>query len=97
MKKCKEQDPAAIATGSAMQGFKLLLAYSMGLAIPFMATSLAINTFLSHFMAIQKYMRIIMIVSGLLLIAFGVILLTDNVPMLLSAAPDLGVEELIVP
>ncbi|RJQ24067.1 MAG: cytochrome c biogenesis protein CcdA [Nitrospiraceae bacterium] len=84
-------------TGSAMQGFKLLLVYSAGLAIPFVTTSLLINTFLSHFRAIQKYMRVIMILSGLLLIAFGVILLTDSVHILLSMAPDLGVEELIIP
>lgn len=85
----------ASTTGSAMQGFKLLVAYSMGLAIPFMATALAINSFLGHYTAIQKYMRLIMVISGLLLIGFGIILLTDNVPMLLSVAPDLGVEDLI--
>ncbi len=82
-------------TGSALQGFYLLLAYSLGLAIPFVATSLAINSFISHFTAIQKRMKIIMVISGLLLIGFGVILLTDNVPFLLSIAPDLGVEDLI--
>lgn len=85
----------ASTTGSAFQGFKLLLVYSLGLAIPFMATSLAINTFLSHVSAIHRYMRVIMIISGLLLIGFGIILLTDNVHLLLSVAPDLGVEELI--
>jgi cytochrome c-type biogenesis protein len=85
----------ASTTGSALQGFYLLLAYSLGLAIPFVATSLAINTFLSHFTAIQKRMKLIMIISGLLLIGFGVILLTDNVPFLLSIAPDLGVEDLL--
>ncbi|MBI4683032.1 MAG: sulfite exporter TauE/SafE family protein [Nitrospirae bacterium] len=85
----------ASTTGSAMQGFKLLLVYSLGLAIPFMATSLAINSFLSHYSAIQKYMRLIMFLSGLLLIAFGVILLTDKVHLLLSIAPDLGVEDLV--
>jgi cytochrome c-type biogenesis protein len=85
----------AAASGSTMYGFKLLSVYSAGLAIPFLATSLAINTFLSHFGAIQKYMRIIMILSGLLLIAFGVILLTETTYLLLSIAPDLGVEELI--
>jgi cytochrome c-type biogenesis protein len=85
----------ASTTGSVMQGFYLLLVYSLGLAIPFMATSLAINAFLSHFSAIQKYMRLIMILSGLLLIGFGVILLTDNISLLLSIAPDFGVEELI--
>jgi len=86
----------ASTTGSAMQGFWLLLVYSLGLAIPFMITALAINTFLSHFTAIQKYMKLIMILSGLLLIAFGVIMLTDNLPMLLSIAPDFGVEELLI-
>lgn len=85
----------ASTTGSAMQGFKLLLVYSLGLAIPFMATSLAINSFLSHYSSIQKYMRIIMFLSGLLLIGFGVILLTDKVHLLLSIAPDLGVEDLV--
>ncbi len=85
----------ASTTGSAMQGFWLLLVYSLGLAVPFMMTALAINTFLSHFSAIQKYMKVIMILSGLLLIAFGVIMLTDNLPLLLSITPDLGVDELI--
>jgi len=82
-------------TGSAMQGFKLLLVYSLGLAIPFMATSLAINSFLSHYGSIQKHMRWIMALSGLLLIGFGIILLTDKVHLLLSIAPDLGVEDLV--
>jgi len=85
----------ASTTGSAMQGFKLLLVYSLGLAIPFMATSLAINSFLSNFKVIQRYMKLIMILSGLLLIGFGIILLTDKVYLLLSIAPDFGVENLV--
>jgi len=85
----------ASTTGSAMTGFKLLLVYSAGLAIPFVATALMINSFLSHFSAIQKYMKLIMIISGLLLIGFGVILLMDKVYLLLNIAPDLGVEDLI--
>ncbi len=85
----------ASTTGSAMEGFKLLLVYSAGLAIPFVATALLINSFLSHFSAIQKYMKVIMIISGLMLIGFGIILLTDKVYVLLSIAPDLGVEDLI--
>jgi len=85
----------ASTTGSAMEGFKLLLVYSAGLAIPFVATALLINSFLSHFSAIQKYMKLIMIISGLLLIGFGIILLMDKVYLLLNIAPDLGVEDLI--
>jgi len=38
---------------------------------------------------------LIMIVSGLLLIGFGIILLTDSVHILLNYAPDLGVEGII--
>jgi cytochrome c-type biogenesis protein len=87
----------ASTTGSAMYGFKLLLVYSLGLAIPFLATSLAINTFLSHFRAVQRYMRAILILSGLLLIGFGIILLTDSIPLLLGIMPDLEVERLITP
>lgn len=85
----------ASTTGSAMEGFKLLVVYSAGLAIPFVATALLINSFLSHFSAIQKYMKLIMIISGLLLIGFGVILLMDKVYLLLNIAPDLGVEDLL--
>lgn len=85
----------ASTSGSALKGFWLLLVYSLGLAVPFLVTALTINTFLSHFASIQKYMRLIMILSGLLLISFGVIMLTDNLPMLLNIAPDLGLEELI--
>ncbi len=80
-------------SGEAFYGFKLLSAYSAGLGIPFFITSLAINTFLSHFSAILKYMRVIKILSGLLLIAFGVILLLDYGPFLLGYVPDLGIEE----
>jgi cytochrome c-type biogenesis protein len=87
----------ASTAGSALYGFKLLLTYSVGLAIPFLATSLTINTFLSNYSSIQRYMRIIMILSGLLLIAFGVILLTDSVYLLLGIAPDLGIDTLLSP
>lgn len=85
------------SAGSVMYGFKLLSVYSLGLAIPFLATSLAINSFLSHFRAIHKYMKVIMVISGLLLIGFGLILVTESMHLLLSIAPDFGVKELIVP
>ncbi len=75
-------------TGSAFYGFKLLLIYSAGLAIPFFITSMAINTFLSHYRGIQKYMKAIMILSGLLLIGFGVLLLTGEVTSLMSLVPQ---------
>ncbi len=82
----------ASTAASAAYGFKLLLVYSVGLGIPFFLTAIAINTFLSHFSAIHRYMKVIMILSGLLLIAFGVILLTDSVRLLPDLIPDFGIK-----
>ena len=58
-------------------GIVLLAAYSMGLGIPFFIASLAFNTFLSAFDRIKRYMRVIMLVSGIFLILIGVLLITD--------------------
>ena len=78
----------ASTSGSAFYGFKLLLVYSLGLAIPFFITSLAINTFLSRFSLVNKYMRPILILSGLLLIAFGILFLTGSLTSLVGLVPE---------
>jgi cytochrome c-type biogenesis protein len=67
----------ASASKSFTMGIMLLTAYSMGLGIPFFLSSLAFNSFLSAFSRVKKYMRVVTIVSGLFLIAIGVLLLTD--------------------
>lgn len=82
----------ASAQGSMVYGLKLLSVYSLGLALPFMLSSLAFNTFLGYTKVIHKYMKPIMVVSGLILIAFGVLLLLDKVTALSSLIPDFGIE-----
>jgi cytochrome c-type biogenesis protein len=77
--------------GSAAYGLKLLAVYSLGLAVPFFFSSLGFNAFLSYSRKISQYMRYIMIVSGLLLIGFGILLLTDNVTRLTALFPDFGI------
>ncbi len=81
----------ASSKGSAVFGLKLLAVYSLGLAIPFLISSLGFNSFLSYSNKIRKYMRVIMIISGLLLIVFGLLLLTNNVRQLSSLLPDFGI------
>jgi cytochrome c-type biogenesis protein len=81
----------ASSKGSAQFGFKLLAVYSLGLAVPFFFSSLMFNSFLSYSVRIRKYMRIIMLLSGVVLIAFGILLLTNNVRRLMSFFPDLGI------
>ncbi|MBI5075658.1 MAG: cytochrome c biogenesis protein CcdA [Nitrospirae bacterium] len=81
----------ASSKGSAEYGFKLLAVYSLGLAVPFFISSLMFNSFLSYSARIRKYMKVIMLVSGIVLIAFGVLLLTNNVRQLTTLFPDLGI------
>ncbi len=82
----------ASSKASATYGLKLLSVYSLGLAIPFILSTLAINAFLSHAKKIYKFMNVIMIFSGLILIAFGIMLLTNRVIMLSAMLPDLGIK-----
>jgi cytochrome c-type biogenesis protein len=50
----------------------------MGLGLPFFLSSLAFNSFLSTFEKMKRYMRVITLVSGLFLIAIGILMLTDT-------------------
>jgi cytochrome c-type biogenesis protein len=81
----------ASTKGSAVEGVKLLSVYSAGLAVPFLLAAVAFNSFLSYTKIIYRYMRPIMIISGLLLIAFGVLLLTNRVRDLAGYFPDFGI------
>jgi len=68
----------AVTSESSWAGVLLFLSYSMGLAIPFMLTSLGINTFLSYFQRLKRHMRFISIVTGVLLMVTGVLIFFDS-------------------
>jgi cytochrome c-type biogenesis protein len=59
------------ATQSMSTGILLLGTYSLGLAIPFLLTAVAINQFLVYYKGILKHTRTIMLISGLILIFIG--------------------------
>ena len=82
----------ASSSGSTIFGVKLLAFYSLGLAIPFLLSALAFNTFLSYTKGVLKHMKLIMAISGIVLIIFGVLLLTDRVSQLSTWFPDLGLD-----
>lgn len=77
---------------SATYGLKLLAVYSLGLAVPFILSTLAINYFFSYTRKLQKFMRAVMIISGLVLIAFGIILLSNNIGWLAGFFPNFGIK-----
>ena len=62
---------------SVSLGILLLAFYSLGLGIPFLLTSLAINTFLVYFDRFKKYLGIVTSLSGIFLIIIGLLLLTN--------------------
>ena len=64
------------------QGVALLGAYSLGLGLPFLGTSLAINQFLNFFSRVKRHMRAVEVVAGVLLILVGVLVATDKLQVL---------------
>ena len=72
-------------------GILLLLAYSMGLAIPFFLSALAMHRFLIIFKRFKKYIRLCEIITGLFLIAVGVMVYGNyltRLSALFSSLPD---------
>ena len=63
---------------SVNQGILLLSIYSLGLAIPFLLTAIAINQFFVAFKKIRRHYHTIEIVSGLLMIIIGVLIFTNR-------------------
>jgi cytochrome c-type biogenesis protein len=60
------------------KGVLLLIAYSIGLALPFIFTALLIESFSKYFRKISKYMPLISVISGFLVIGVGLIILFDK-------------------
>lgn len=64
------------------EGVTLLAVYSLGLGIPFLITSLAINQFFGAAKRIRKYYHAIELTSGALLIAIGVLIITGQLTII---------------
>jgi cytochrome c-type biogenesis protein len=68
------------------RGMVLLLAYSLGLGVPFLLAGLGL---LKAFGRLKPYLRPINIASGALLTVFGVVMVTGNVSTLSNWFSDL--------
>jgi cytochrome c-type biogenesis protein len=67
---------AAAISDSAAHGAFLLAVYSAGLAIPFLLTAVAFTRMTTAFAVVKRHYPLIMAIGGLILIAFGVAILT---------------------
>jgi cytochrome c-type biogenesis protein len=66
----------AAHSGSAVQGVLMLLVFSLGLGIPFVFSAVLIERLKGAFDLIKKNYKIVSMVSGLLLVAIGVLMAT---------------------
>ena len=69
----------AASSETVTYGVVLLMLYSAGLGIPFLLAAYAINGFMKFLSKIRNYIRSIEIFTGLLLIIFGILILTNRI------------------
>ncbi len=65
--------------GSPTGGIALLLAYSLGLGVPFLLSGLAFGRMTDALARVRGRLRVVDLVGGAVLIVFGLLLLTGNV------------------
>jgi cytochrome c-type biogenesis protein len=90
---CAGATLSAILTAAANQdsvyhGGVLLLCYSLGLAIPFLLCALAFDRATTAFRWMRDHYLVLTAVSGIVLVAMGVLLLTNQYSWLNSRAQD---------
>jgi cytochrome c-type biogenesis protein len=67
---------------SVLKGIALLAIYSAGLAVPFLLTSLGVDRFLVFYTKFRRHLHTVEVVSGVLLIAVGVLIFMNNLKLL---------------
>jgi cytochrome c-type biogenesis protein len=70
---------AAGTHGSTAGGVALLLAYSLGIGVPFLLSGLAFGRMTDAMARVRSRLRVVDLVGGAILVLFGLLLLTGNV------------------
>lgn len=85
----------AAEQGSVGRGMLLLAAFSLGIGLPFFLAALGMSRL---FKPLRRHLRTINIVSGVLLVAFGILMVTNQVGRLSGIVADwltnIGLEEI---
>jgi cytochrome c-type biogenesis protein len=72
----------AVTRETVFQGMFLLAIYSAGLAIPFVLTGLGLSQFLRLYGGFRKHLQVVEVLSGVLLLAIGVLMAFSKLGML---------------
>lgn len=87
---------AAALSSSAAHAALLLLVYSAGLAIPFLLTAVAFSRATTAFVVVKRHYQAIIAVGGVILIAMGILIWTEQLTQLNGEAQSwlssLGIE-----
>lgn len=70
--------------GSALRGILMLLCYSAGLGIPFVVSAFFLDALGSAFDWIKRHYRVVNIISGILLLAMGILMMTGQMGRFLA-------------
>ncbi len=68
----------AASANEVWQGVVMLTFYSLGFGIPFLLTGLLLDAATGWLRKLNRHMRVISVVSGILLLAIGLLMLTDS-------------------
>jgi cytochrome c biogenesis protein CcdA len=68
----------------------LLLVYSLGLGIPFLLTAFGINHFWRFFKRIKKYLGVLEITSGVIMVILGILIYSNKLVLIQSWLPFLN-------
>jgi cytochrome c-type biogenesis protein len=79
----------AVAEETVGRGVFLLALYSLGLGVPFLLSAVAINLFLGLFQRVKRWLGVVEIGSGVILIALGVLLLLNQMGALIGSVERL--------
>jgi len=74
----------AALDGTLLKGVFLLWVYSLGLAVPFLLTSLAVDRFLIFYGRFKRHFHTVEVLSGVLLIAIGGLIVSGHFTWLSS-------------
>jgi cytochrome c-type biogenesis protein len=75
---------AGLAQGTTLRGLVLMLAYCLGLGLPFLLLSLALKRSVALVRGLSRHRRVIDRASGAVLVVMGILLLTNNLVTLTS-------------
>jgi cytochrome c-type biogenesis protein len=74
------------------RGMLLLATYAAGLGLPFFLSALAMNSFFQFSQGFRRYIRVVHVTAGVLLLIVGVLILTDYLTILNAYAISLTPE-----